>query len=329
MAERTIKWGIMGPGGISRAFAEDLKRVAGAELAAIGSRSKERAEAFAAEFGAKRAYGSCEELAADPEVDIVYVGTVHPAHRDNMLTLIRGGKSVLCEKPFTMNAKQAEEVIRAARERGVFLMEGMWTRYLPPIVKVREWLREGKIGEVLMMTADFGFDAGWQPEGRLLNKELGGGALLDAGIYPVSFASMVFGTQPKRISSTARIGQTDVDEQFAALFEYEGGRAAQVAAAVRLRTSNEAILYGTKGQIRIPNFLFGKSATLLVHGEEPVTFTDDREARGFNFEAEEAMRCLREGRKESAVMPLDETLAIMKTLDALRAQWNLTYPYAD
>jgi predicted dehydrogenase len=329
MAEQTIKWGIMGPGRISEQFATDLRSVEGVELVAVGSRSKERAEAFAAKFGAKRAYGSCEELAADPEVDIVYVGTVHPAHHENMLTLIRGGKAVLCEKPFTMNAKQAEEVIREARERGVFLMEAMWTRYLPPIVKVREWLREGRIGDVLYMTADFGFDAGWNPEGRLLNKELGGGALLDAGIYPVSFALMVFGGQPKRISSVARIGQTDVDEHFAALFEYEGGRAAQVAAAVRLKTSNEAILYGTKGQIRIPEFLWTRSATLLVHGEEPVTFTDDRAERGYNFEAEEATRCLREGRKESGIMPLDETLAIMRTLDAIRAQWNLVYPYAD
>lgn len=326
MAERTIKWGIMGPGGISRKFASDLKVVEGAELVAVGSRSKDRAEAFAKEFGAQRAYGSCKELAADPEVDIVYVGTVHPAHKDNMLTLIRGGKAVLCEKPFTVNAKEAEEVIREARERGVFLMEAMWTRYLPPIVKVREWLRDGRIGEVLMMTADFGFDAGWNPEGRLLNKALGGGALLDAGIYPVSFASMVFGSQPQRISSTAKIGETGVDEHFAALFEYEGGRSAQVAAAVRLKTSNEAILYGTRGQIRIPNFLFGKSATLLVHDEEPVTYADNRETLGYCFEAEEAMRCLRAGKLESSVMPLDETLAIMKTMDALRAQWNLTYP---
>ncbi|OUM96576.1 MAG: dehydrogenase [Thermobacillus sp. ZCTH02-B1] len=329
MAERAIKWGIMGTGSISGLFAADLKKVEGAELVAVGSRSRERAERFAAEHGAKRAYGSCGELAADPEVDIVYVGTIHPAHRDNMLALIRGGKAVLCEKPFTMNAKQAEEVIREARARGVFLMEAMWTRWLPPIVKVREWLREGKIGDVVMMTADFGFDAGWNPEGRLLNKELGGGALLDAGIYPVSFASMVFGGQPKRIASAARIGETDVDEHFAALFEYDGGRIAQVAAAVRLKTATEAVLYGTKGQIRIPDFLWTKTATLLVYGEEPVTFTDDRDTRGYNFEAMEAMRCLREGRKESDVMPLDETLAVMRTLDAIRAQWNLVYPYAD
>lgn len=327
MTARKVKWGIMGPGGIARQFASDLLVTEGAELVAVGSRTLENAEKFAKEFGAARAYGSYEEFVNDPEVEIVYIGTLHPAHKENMLACIRAGKAVLCEKPFTINAKEAEEVARLAREHQVFVMEAMWTRFLPPIVKVREWLAEGRIGEVRMMSADFGFDVGWQPEGRLLNKALGGGTLLDAGIYPVSFASMIMGGQPKRVMSSAHIGETGVDEQFSALFEYEGGRTASVGGAVRLNTSNEAILYGTNGKIRIPNFLFGKSATLLVNGEEPVTFEDERSTKGYTYEAQEAMRCLLEGRTESTVMPLEETVAIMRTLDEMRAQWELSYPF--
>jgi len=326
MAERTIKWGIIGPGGISRSFASDLAFVKGAELVAVGSRTLENAQKFAAEFNIPRVYGNYDEMLKDPDLDIVYIGSLHTVHKDHILAALRAGVAVLCEKPFTMNAKEAEEAIRVARENGVFLMEAMWTRYLPPIVQVREWLKEGRIGEVRLLQADFGFDVGWQPDGRLLNKELGGGALLDAGIYPVSFASMIFGSQPSKISSTAHIGETGVDEQFSILCEYEGGRTAMLNGAVRLRLNNAAVIYGTKGHIHVPNFLFGKSATLHVAGEEPVQFNDDREMKGYNFEAEEASNCLREGRKESAIMPLDETLAIMQTLDTIRAQWGLRYP---
>lgn len=326
MAERTIKWGIMGPGGISRYFATDLAYAQGAELVAVGSRTLENAQKFASEFNVPRAYGSYDEMMQDPDIDIVYIGSLHPVHKDHILACLRAGKAVLCEKPFTINAKEAEEAIRVARENNVFLMEAMWTRYLPPIVQVRDWLKQGLIGEVRLLQADFGFDIGWQPEGRLLNRELGGGALLDAGIYPVSFASMIFGTQPSKITSTARIGETGVDEQFSILCEYEDGRTAMLNGAVRLKLNNAAVIYGTKGHIHVPNFLFGKSATLHVNDEQPVEFNDGREMRGYNFEAEEAMACLRAGRKESAVMPLDETLAIMRTLDTIRGQWGLRYP---
>lgn len=326
MALQTIKWGIMGPGWISSKFTKDLAFAEGAELVAVGGRSLEKAERFAKEYNIPHAYGSIEELAADPEVDIVYIGTLHPAHKENTLTLLRAGKAVLCEKPFTMNAAEANEMISYAKENRVFLMEAMWTRYLPPIRKVREWLEEGKIGEVRMLKADFGFNMGWAPESRLLDPALGGGALLDAGIYPVSFASMVFGTQPAKIMSSAKIGETGVDEQFSLLFEYEGGRTAALNGAVQLDMVNDAYIYGTKGHIHIPNFLFGKSASLHAANAEPESFVCDREAEGYAYEAEEAMNCLREGRMESATMTLEETLAIMTTLDTIRKQWGLKYP---
>ncbi|MDQ0113899.1 Gfo/Idh/MocA family protein [Paenibacillus harenae] len=326
MTVKTINWGIAGPGWISSKFAKDLAFAEGAKLVAVGGRSLDKAESFAKQFDIPRAYGSLKELAADGEVDIVYIGTLHPAHKENALMLLRAGKAVLCEKPFTINAAEAEEMIRFARENGIFLMEAMWTRYLPPIRKVREWLAEGHIGEVRMVKADFGFDMGWAPESRLLDPKLGGGALLDAGIYPISFASMVFGEQPAKIMSSARIGQTGVDEQFSLLFEYEGGRTAALNGAVQLGMVSDAYIYGTKGYIHAPNFLFGKMASLHVSGQEPILFEDGREPDGYYFEAEEAMNCLREGKLESAIMPLDETLAIMRTLDTIRAQWGLRYP---
>jgi len=324
--KRVVKWGIMGPGGISGNFASELKHAPGADLVAVAGRSKEKADAFAEKYGVPRAYGSCEELAGDPDVEIVYVGTLHPVHKENVLTLLQGGKAILCEKPFTMTEAEAREIAEEARKRNLFVMEAMWTRYLPVIRQVRSWLREGAIGEVKLLKAEFGFDAGWNPEGRLLNKEKGGGTLLDAGIYPVSFASMVYGERPSRILSTAFIGETGVDEQYSLLFEYEGGRIASLHGGVRLAMNNDAWLYGTKGKIHVPNFLAAKEATLYVNGEEPVAVTDDRDFVGHAFQAIEAMDCLREGRKESAEMPLDETVELMGTLDEIRSQWNLTYP---
>ncbi|MDF2835003.1 MAG: putative dehydrogenase [Paenibacillus sp.] len=326
MSKRTVKWGILGCGGISSKFASDLKLAEGAELTAVAARSLDKAQAFAEKHGFERAYGSYEEFLNDADVEIVYVGTIHPLHKEQVLACLEAGKAVICEKPFTINAAEAEEIVRAGRDKGLFVMEAMWTRYLPPIVQAREWLQQGLIGDVQLVQADFGFDAGWNPGGRLLNKDIGGGALLDAGIYPVSFASMVFGEQPTTIHSSAVIGETGVDEKFSALFVYEGGRTAVLNGAVRLQLTNEAYLYGTKGYIRIPNFLFGKSASLHVRGEEPVSYEDDRSFNGYKYEAEAAMEALRAGKTESEVMPLDETVAIMDTMDRMRKQWGLTYP---
>ncbi|MFS0726079.1 Gfo/Idh/MocA family protein [Paenibacillus sp. 1P07SE] len=325
MTVETVKWGIFGPGTISKKFATDLKFAAGAELLAVGGRNSDKAEAFAKAFNIPRAYGSIEELADDPDVQVVYIGTLHPVHKDNALILLRAGKGVLCEKPFTMNENEAAEMIQVAKENNAFLMEAMWTRFLPPIVKVREWLADERIGEVRMLKADFGFNIGWQPESRLLDPAKGGGALLDAGIYPVSFASMIFGGQPKSIQSVASIGKTGVDEQFSLLFEYEGGRSAVLNSAVQLGMVNDAYIYGTKGHIHIPNFLFGKSAALHVSGQDPEHFNDGREMQGYNFEAEAVMEAIRAGKLESDVMPQAETQAIMGTLDAIRAQWGLRY----
>lgn len=326
MANPKFRWGIMGAGGISRTFASDLLHASRAELKAVTSRSKERSEQFAAEFNIPRAYDNYEDFVQDDEIDIVYIGTLHPMHKNGALQCLRAGKHVLCEKPIAMDAEEAAEMIRVARENNVFLMEAMWTRFLPSVVQVRKWLDEGAIGDVHMVTANFGFNIGWDPESRLLNKRLGGGALLDAGIYPISFASMVFGQQPNMIQSSSHIGTLDVDERFSVLFGYEGDRTAMLNSAVRLKLVNEAIIYGTKGHIRVPEFLAAKAAYLHRDDGASLEFKAPRNLHGFIYEIEEVMDCIQEGRNESQIMPLDESLAIMKTLDAVRGQWGLEYP---
>ncbi|RIX48732.1 gfo/Idh/MocA family oxidoreductase [Paenibacillus nanensis] len=326
MSQRTIKWGILGCGGISSTFAKDLRLAEGAELTAVAARSLEKAEQFAEQHGFARAYGSYEELFNDSEVEIVYVGTIHPLHKEQVLACLHAGKAVLCEKPFTINEAEAREIAQLARDKKLFVMEAMWTRFLPPIVRTREWLKQGLIGDVQLVKADFGFDAGWNPEGRLLSKEQGGGALLDAGVYPVSFASMVYGEQPKSIQSSAHIGETGVDERFSLLFEYDGGRTAMLNGAVRLSLTNDAHIFGTKGYIHIPNFLFSNKASLHVQGQDPVTVEDNRQFAGYKYEAEAAMACLRSGMLENEDITLDETVGIMETMDRIRKQWGLVYP---
>ncbi|WP_117161822.1 Gfo/Idh/MocA family protein [Paraliobacillus sp. X-1268] len=322
-----LKWGILATGGIAATFAKDLAYVDNGESYAVGSRNLEHAKKFADEHGASIAYGSYQELAEDPDVDVIYVATPHPYHKENVLTCLRAGKAVLCEKPFTVNTAELEELIIFAREKQLFLMEAMWTRFLPAIQKVREWLDDDKIGEVQLVKADFGFRAPWDPEWRLLNPKLGGGALLDAGIYPVSFASMVFGANPEKIMSTVEIGETGVDERFSMLLKYQNGKTASLNGAIRLSLTNEATIHGTKGYIRIPSFLNAHEAHLHVDKEEVESFVDDRTSSGYKFEAEEVGRLLENGRLESDVISLDQSHEIMKLMDRIRDQWELRYPF--
>lgn len=325
--ENKVKWGILGTGWIAEQFTADLVHTVSGAGYAAGSRTMEGAERFAERFGLPKAYGSYEELVADPDVDAIYVATPHPYHHEHVLMALRAGKAVLCEKPFTVNSRELAEIIDEARSRGLFLMEAMWTRYLPVIAQVRSWLKEGRIGEVKMVKADFGFRSDWNPEGRLLNPKLGGGALLDVGIYSVSFASMVFGYAPQDVKSTALIGETGVDEQFSVLLDYGAGRTASLHGAVRLELSNDAWIIGTEGMIYIPSFFSAREATLRVAGQEEVKVTDERKSAGYALEAEEVGRCLLAGEKESPLIPLDESLGIMKLLDQIRDQWGLKYPF--
>ena len=320
-----INWGILATGQIAGAMAEALARVPGARLAAIGSRTQAAAEEFGQRFNIPKRYGSYEALARDPEIDVVYVSTPHNLHYENCLMLINEGKAILNEKPFTINAQQAEEVISLARKKGSFILEAMWTRFLPAIVRVREILMEGRLGEIRMLSASFGFRAEFNPNHRLFNPSLGGGALLDVGIYPVSFASMVFG-QPARISSLCHLGETGVDEQSALLFIYEQGQIAVLAAAVRTDIPQDAYVIGTNGSLRVHAPWWQAQGLSIKFGGKEKFIKCPFTGNGLSYEAEEVMSCLQQGRLESDILPHDETLAIMKTMDEIRCQWGLKYP---
>ncbi len=250
MADGPLRWGILGTGSIAEAFATDLKLTDSGIVAAVGSRSQESADRFAERLGIDRAYPSYEALVADPEIDVVYVATPHPMHRDNAILALEAGKPVLVEKPFTMNSAEARDIVRVARERQLFAMEAMWTRFLPHIAVVRDWLARGALGEVVSVSADHGQWFAEDPAFRLFAPELGGGALLDLGIYPVSFASMVLGT-PQRIVSISDPALTGVDAQTSMLFGYANGAQAVLTCTLRAKSPTTACIVGTEARIEI------------------------------------------------------------------------------
>jgi predicted dehydrogenase len=318
-----IGWGILGAGRIAGKYATEAKLVPGARLMAVGSRSVEKAEEFARQNGIERAHGSYAELVADPDVDAIYVATLHPTHCEHTLLALEHGKAVLCEKPFAVTGREARMMIERARERKLFLMEAMWSRFNPITVQVRRWIAEGRIGEPRMLTVDLGFRAAWNPEGRLLNPALAGGALLDVGVYVLAYASMVFG-RPAQIQAAAHIGETGVDEQTAMVLKYAGGQIASLTCAIRTPSPQGARIDGTEGAIEIPAFWRAPSARLIRPKEDPVEAAGEI---GFQFEIAEAMACLRAGEIESPNMPLDETLSIAETMDEVRRQIGLRYPF--
>lgn len=321
-----IRWGIIGTGNIANQFARGLRSVADADLVAVGSRSQANADAFADEYGAPNRHDSYEALANDPNVDAVYISTPHVYHKENTLLCLEAGKAVLCEKPFAINVKESREMVALAREKGVFLMEAMWTRFIPAMVRVRELLAEGALGEINYVYSDFGFRTEVNPEGRLFNLELGGGALLDVGIYPVSLAHLVMG-KPESIVSSVRLGETDVDEQSVVTLQYPDGKLAVAYSAIVTDTPQRAEIFGTEGWIEMhPRWFIPETFTLHMNDKDLETITVPYEGNGYNYEAMEVGACIRAGKTESDVMPLDETLEIMETLDTVRQQWNLTYP---
>jgi predicted dehydrogenase len=323
---KTIRWGILGLGTIAKAFVTGLRAIPDAEVVAVGSRSADKARTFAAEYGVARAHGSYAELAGDPAVDVIYIATPHPMHVAEVELCLSAGKAVLCEKPMGVNAKHVERMIRIARDKKIFLMEAMWTRFLPLMVQVRTWLKEGAIGEPRQVAADFGFRGPWEPEGRLLNRNFAGGGLLDVGIYPIAFAAMVFGAKPSHISGFAHVGQTGVDEQAAMIVGYPDGGSASLRCGIQTQTAQQARIDGTAGSIIIHGeFWKGTSATLLSAARNE-TVDCSFIGNGYEYEAIEVGRCLRAGLTESPTVSLDESLAIIRILDELRRQCGITYP---
>ncbi|MCK8608562.1 Gfo/Idh/MocA family protein [Agromyces sp. C10] len=325
-----LRWGILAPGGIARAFTDDLLRN-GFDVRAAGSRTLANAEAFAAERGIPAAYGSYEELVTDPDVDVIYIATPHPWHAATALLAIEAGKHVLIEKPFTLNQAEARVVADAARERGVLALEAMWTRYLPHMTRIREIVAAGTLGDVRTLIADHTQKLPDDPAHRLNALELGGGALLDLGIYPVSFAWDLFG-DPTSIQSTAVFRSTGADVQIAVQLGYEDGRIASTFSASDVRGPNAATVLGTEARIDIdPVWYSATSFRVVAHdGQVLEEFRADVNGRGMHFQAAAVERLVAEGRLDGGdVLSTEESVAIMGTLDRIRAEIGLRYPNED
>jgi len=324
MADK-IRWGILATGGIAATFTEDLALLPDAEVVAVGSRTLPAARNFADRYGIARAYGSWQDLADDPEVDVVYVAPPHSAHFAAASICLRAGKAVLCEKPVTLDHDTAAALVTLAGERGVFFMEAMWMRANPAIRRIAGHVADGAIGEVTHIAADFGVAGPFPPGHRMRAPELGGGALLDLGVYPVTFAHLFLGT-PSSVGAWATLTPEGTDQNTGLILGYEGGAVATLHCGFVGETGQRATITGTEGRIEVPRLFFRPDGYTLVSGDEVQEVDVPVRGNGMGYEAEEVMRCLREGLLESDLIPHSETLAVMRTLDQARAQIGVTYP---
>jgi predicted dehydrogenase len=318
-----IRWGILATGGIAARFASDLQEnLADAVITAVGSRTQEAASRFAQRFDIKRAHGSWHALAADPDVDVIYLATPHSHHHEAAMLCLRAGKPLLVEKPITLDLGQAQELVTTARERGLFLMEAMWTRTLPSILKMLSLIDQGAIGEVTSVQASFGLGMEFEPEHRLRNPALGGGALLDLGVYPVTLAQLLLG-DPHQVRAWASLHPEGTDAQSGIVLGFPSGAVATLYCGVR-GDVRAATIVGTKGRIEYRDGFHNADSFVLYQGDKaPVTVTT--EAAGLHHQAAEVGRCLRAGLTESPLVPLSATLSVMSTLDAVRAQIGVRY----
>jgi len=315
-----LRWGLIGAGHISGVFAEDMSMTNSGRVVAIGSRSQDAADGFGEKYDVPRCYGSYEALVADPDVEVVYVATPHPWHHQNAMLALDAGKGVLVEKPFTMNADEARELVQTARAKGLFLMEAMCTRFLPHIVEVSRLVNVGALGEIVTVIADLGYRFPKDPKSRFFAPELGGGVLLDCGVYPVSLASMVLG-RPEQVRGLVTRAFTGVDGQTSILLGFSSGAHAVLTCNSSAHTPTRASIVGTEARIEIDRpFYAPSSLTIIGQDGSANRFEPHYDGTGLHFEADEVERCVRAGLSESPVMPLDETLWIMEIMDAVLAQ---------
>ena len=316
---KPVRWGFIGTGKIARTFARDLEMIDEGVVVAVGSRQLASAQAFAGEFNVARAYGSYEELVEDPEVDAVYVATPHPMHLENATLALEHDKAVLVEKAFTMNGQQARDLVALARSRDLFMMEAMWTRFLPHVAALRDLVAGGVLGELVMVEADHGKWFEPDPAFRLFAPELGGSAMLDLGVYPVSFASMLLGP-PARTVAMVDPSFTGVDGQASMIFGYDSGAQALLTCTSRARSATRACVTGTEARVEIDaDFYAPTSFRLITRSGEVTTYDFEVAPRGLRYQALEVARCLHEGLRESPLMPLDESVAIMETMESVMA----------
>lgn len=323
-SQRIINWGILGCGKIAHHFAKDLDAVPNAKLYAVASRNLKKAQDFGNDYQVTSFYGNYEELCQDPNIDVVYIATPHVFHYENTLICLTNKKAVLCEKPFAMNRSQVEEMIALAKKNQVFLMEALWTYFLPHYKYVLDIVLSKELGEVKTLKADFGFTTPFDPEGRVFNKKLGGGSLLDVGIYPLFAALSILG-YPEDISAQATIGKTGVDENCSMQLHYKNGVTASLFSAITQETATEAVLELEKGIITIDSqFHVPTSVTILKDGKSKrIEF--DVTTKGYNFEAIHVQDMLLQNRKESTIMSFEKSLQLINLLDTVRDKIGLHY----
>jgi len=324
---RTFRFGIIGPGKIATKFCESLQTLEGdAQVYAVASRDGEKAKEFAHKFKAPKSYQSYEELTADPQVDIIYIATPHPFHFEQTKLCLNAGKAVLCEKPLTISFSQTSQLVELAKSKKVFLMEAMWSRFIPALVKMKELIDKGEIGEIKFMHADFGFVAPANLNLRTFNKSLGGGAQLDVGVYPMFLALWLLG-KPDFIKAFADLASTGADENTAALLGYKNGAIATIYSSFVTDSAKEAIITGTKGTITV-HTAWHKAASFILKknsDDKSELFEFPYHSHGLQFQAVEAMQCLREGKTESSRLPLDMSLLMAETADEILRQIGVTY----
>lgn len=323
-----IRWGILGAGKIARKFAADLRLVKDAELVAIGSRSMERTQAFSKDFPAKHLHDSYEALVANNEVDIIYVATTHNFHKEHAILCLQNGKAVLCEKPFAVNAAEAAEMIAMAREKNVFLMEALWTKFLPHFMKVKEIVSAGKIGEIKSVLARFGFKPTEPIAPRIFDPVLAGGTLLDIGIYNVFIALSILG-KPDNISAVMNPASTGIDEQCAITFSYNNGAMAQLFSSFASNIATECDIHGTNGRLKLAHRFYAPDTTIEYYpgwiDSKEIIPVEKEAGWGYQYEIRHANDCLRKGLKESNVMTFADTMQLIETLDEIRAKAGIVY----
>ena len=327
-SKKNLRWGIVGLGKIAHAFCKDLQLVEGNVIQAVASRSADKAQQFASQYGAPHAYGSYAELFADSSVDIVYIATPHDSHAQLSIDAANAKKHILCEKPLAVNQSQVKTMIEAAQKNKVFLMEAFWSRFNPSVKSCIELAKDGKtIGEVNYLNADFTFHRNDPDESRMLNMDLAGGSLLDMGVYPVFLAYSVFGV-PEQILATARFHRTGADIQTSAILKYENG-IAQIMSGFVSQSDMRAKIYGTKGQIFIEPIWHGAQAYTVVNIEtgESKKVSLPTKGKGFTYEIEECCRCISNGQLESKHWSHQNSLELIQITDEIRRQVGLKYPF--
>jgi len=325
---KIIKWGILGTGRIAKIFAADLQLAEGCELVAVASRNQSGADEFAEKFPVKFRHSSYEELAQNPEVDVIYIATPHNLHYENTLLCLNNNKAVLCEKPFAINTRQSLEMINLAMEKKLFLMEALWTKFHPHYIKMQEMIQQGLLGEIRSVLANFGFKPLAPVNPRLFEPEMGGGTMMDIGIYNVFMAMSILG-KPDHIDAVMTPAPTGVDEQCAVLFRYKNGAMAQLFSTFSSNLATDMDICGSEGRIRLTSKFYEPSATIEFYKgreEKQIIPVEKETGTGYQYEARHVNECLRNGLTESPVIPFAETIERMETLDKIRHIAGVRYP---